>query len=400
MYIKTYNMFIPRFIFWGVLIPICTACVSGESEVDAVSETIHFSAQLQGIKNSTFFPEETTDSPEKGTYYLGYKENKIDVLNPIEIGEKGKVGDTGLYWAKVTKESDKGANFTLSNVSEDTDGNLVIPSDEDILWAGDTKWGGKLEFTLRHLMAQVVVDLSFVEGINSADVSSVSLTNMGTDILFDRTKGSVSTTPSDKEKKLLFDTTSNYYYAMLSPQERRDEMQLKVVMTNGDTYARKLPFAMTEELEEGNKQDVVLRFREGFVLHLTAKVTNSPDLSVLFTGATLVDWKKIGDSAVGVKPAGIYTTNELTDWATEYSRDRTKDNIHLQRYGVYDDTSSQWTFTLKVNITYPKVPTAPLITNFADKLENYNGATVKGVTQEEFMGLTSGGSVTPGMFVK
>lgn len=392
---KIYNKKTVRLMVWSLLIPLCGACVSEESEIDTFSEgTIRFSAQQMEMKGNL---ATNTTPADKGTYYLGYKENGENVLNPITIGDGGIVAETGLYWAKVTKDGDKGANFTLSNVGQGKEGNPVIPESRDILWAKDTKWGGKLQFILQHLMAQVKVELSFGDQINPADIKSVYLVNMGTDIQFDRVGGIVSTTPAKGETELTYIADAAHYYYLLPPQDRSEEMQLKVVTNKGKVYARKLPFAMSQDIGDGNREDIPLRLRSGYILHLEAKVTNNPDLTVFFTGATLVDWQKIGDSTIGVKPAGIYTSNELLEWATEYNISRDKDNIHLQRYGMYNEATSQWTFTLKRDITCSK-PATVIISSFVDQLEG--SAKVTGVKQGELLTLGAGGSVAENIFDK
>lgn len=378
---------------WGWLIPLCTACVSEESEIDRMSPegVICFSSQLQIMKGAA--PVAANEAPTPGEYYLGYRENKQPAIKSVTIGKDGDVTTTGYYWSTVSPDEGKTneATFTLSNI-KDKETELA---NKDILWANDIKWGGNLKFILNHLMSQVRVELTLDAEVGT--IQKVMLTHMGIEVNFDRTAGEVTTVPSTNSIELTLDATGKYYYAYLPPQfrDKQDRMQLKVVTDKG-AYARKLPFAMSQDIGGGIREDIPLEFRKGYVLTLEANVTNTPDLTVLFTGATLKDWQNVGTSTIPAKPAGIYTEKDLIEWAKAYQRGKEETNFQLEKYGTY--SGGQWTFTLIHSVTVTSVPASPYITDFRDKLMRRGSAIIKGVTQAQFMTVTSPGTVDSDIF--
>lgn len=347
--------------------------------------------------------------PADGAYYLGYQTEVGNVVtSPVQSVSltNGTLGETGLYWANITAEASGGtAYFTLSNVGENEQKEMVFPEKNDILWGNCSAWMKALEFVLSHRMAAVRVELD-TELAPGATISRVSLCAVRSGFAFDRATGEVS--PSGDGAEMQLEAASGDAFTgwstLLPPQARTDAMELKVVVSDAGAqkvYKRKLPYSMIEAIGASESQSIPLVFRAGYRLLLTAKVTDNTDYTVFFTGATLVDWEYKGSHGVVAKPAGIYTETELKDWTLKYNAyqaDKSEKNRKaLLRYGV--ENAGNWTFTLSRNIQVADKKNLTPVAAFYDTLERLNNYRIQGITQGELItDLKPGASVAAGIF--
>lgn len=347
--------------------------------------------------------------PADGAYYLGYRTEVGNKLtSPVQSVTltNGTLGETGLYWANITQEASGGtAYFTLSNVGENDQKEMLFPEKNDILWGNCSAWMKELEFVLSHRMAAVRVELDS-DLAPGATLSRVSLCAVQEKFGFDRASGEA--TPAGDPAEMLLEATSGSsasgWTTLLPPQARTDAMELKVTVADGGqekVYKRKLPYSMIEAIGAAESQSIPLAFRAGYRLVLTAKVTDNTDYTVFFTGATLVDWEYKGSHGVVAKPAGIYTETELKDWTVKYNAyqaDKSEKNRKaLLRYGV--ENAGSWTFTLSRNITVADKTNLTPVAAFYDTLERLNNYRIQGITQGELITeLKPGASVTAGIF--
>lgn len=390
MKIKNY---ITGLIVSVLLLPGCTSeTIDGP---DGNSDEVRFTATLDP---NAFTTKATTAAPA-GTYYMGYKTGKDTVSAVTVEGDAGKVSGTGIYWMNIALETDNKSFFTLSNVKRKEDKDS-IPADRDILWASDKKSKGtKLSFNLNHLMAQVRVTIETPKDWNET-IRTVSLENMQNDIAFDRTAGTANAAGNMTEITLPPVSGTDYYGLILPPQGRTDTMALKVTTREGKSYKRALPFSMDEKTDDGKWAGIPLKFRAGYILELTAEITNKLDYTILFTGATLQDWKYIGTSTIPARPAGIYTAGDLDRWISDYNEVKTdpEKSYKLKKYGNETDKAPRWTFYLRRDIDASSVK--GVITDFTDILtqETSGEYHIKNKPQDDLLKLGTNGEVTNGVF--
>lgn len=377
---------IGRLIFCSLLMLLMSSCEWEEKLLEggiASDKMIQLSVSMQ--ENTV---TKADSHPAKGTYFLSYKEDKAPVIKDIEVGTNGVVLNTGFYWINVTADEagKNGATFTLSNVT--ADGKLKqeneykdlneIATTADILWANDKKWGTELDFTLKHKMAQVKITFNVDASLT---IENVYLKSMGTGITFDRSTGEVTPKGTGDITLLPVKGKDNTYSVLLPPQGRDNTMQLFVKTTDGKSFARTLPTAMSQPIDptkpDAGREDVPLSFKSGHLLELTAGINDNQDLTILFTGATLEEWTFIQNAIVPARPSGIYTASDLDEWAKAYNAGNTFTNYKLNKYGEYKD--DKWTFTLKRNIT-AKSETTP-ITSFSDELVGESSCQIDGITK-------------------
>lgn len=370
----------------------------GVLRIASVAETLYST----GTSASTLIPAD-------GAYYLGYRTEVGNVVTwPVQSVTltNGTLGETGLYWANITPDASGGtAYFTLSNVGENEQKEMLFPEKNDILWGDCSAWMKELEFVLSHRMAAVRVELDSDLSPGAA-IGRVSLCAVREKFGFDRASGQV--TPAGDPAEMLLDATSDAsassWATLLPPQARTDAMELKVTVSDGGhekVYKRKLPYSMIEAIGAAESQSIPLVFRAGYRLLLTAKVTDNTDYTVFFTGATLVDWQYKGSHGVVAKPAGIYTETELKDWTVKYNAyqaDKSEKNRKaLLRYGV--ESGGSWTFTLSRNIQVADKKNLTPVTAFYDKLERLNNYRIQGIAHDELITeLKPGASVATGIF--
>lgn len=393
---------IHKLLLYGLCMFLLPSCESNEVLLEKeISPDAMIN--LSVTKQETITKE--SEYADAGTYYLGYKENKEPVIKSVEVATGGTVSKTGFYWINVTADEvgKSGATFTLSNVTADgklkVDGNYKllneIANKADILWASDKKWGQVLDFTLQHKMAQVKVTFTVGENIT---IEKVSLKKMGTGINFDRSKGEV--TPLKEDEIFLSKVGESDTYAVLLPPQKRTDDMLLFVQTDRGKFSRTLPVAMSQPIDpskpDGPREDVPLSFKSGHVLELTAGIKGSQDLTILFTGATLVNWIDKGNAIVPAKPCGIYTAAELNEWAETYNANHEGTNYKLLKYGIY--ANDKWTFYLRRSIK-AKEETTPIDKDFADNLICIvNTYQISGITKEKLFTGTITGNVSNDLF--
>ena len=347
-----------------------------------------------------------------GEFFLGYKSSAgQEQLHDLTLSDGAIVGaimsgtsyESGLYWVNVAKNSPDNTKsfFTLSNVDENESGNMVFPTDKNILWGSYTAWQQPLKFALSHRMAQVKVILTLSI---SANVNAVSISAIKQAYTFDREIGVVTAADPATELMLTKNDADGSWEMLLPPQNRTDQMELKVVMSNGKTYKRKLPYSMDQSLGGGNWESIPLVFRQGHILELTATVTENIDYTIFLTGATLKEWIYIGNQSSVVKPAGIYTETELNDWTKKYNSyigDKSENNHKaLLRYGVYTSGGNpEWDFIISRNINVTNPGSLTPITIFNDKLSKLNNYKITGISASALITAQgTGASVDPAIF--
>lgn len=407
----------------GLFVLLCAACSSEELDENN-NHADNEAVRITSISEITRATQEKLAPPD-GTYYLGYKTTKagderiFESLQPVKVAS-GQITnkETGLYWASISREKENNkADFTLSNVNGVNTEEMEFPDNKDILWGKCSEWMKELKFTLSHQMAEVQVNLTstFTEGVT---IKEVKIKAIKQDFSFNRETGEVI--PNEKEGTDLIlteindtkeDATTTKFSAILPPQERTNEMELEITTSNNETYSRTLPYSMIEDIpgQSGQSQSVVLKFKAGHRLLLTANVTNNIDYTIFFTGATLKDWKYMNSHAIVAKPAGIYTFTELKDWTVKYNA-YYKENISdtekekcrkaLLRYGTPPASGGdKWTFTISRDIT-ATTDGLTRITSFTDKLTNVNSYKITGINQSDLMQTVTGGTITDGIFEK
>lgn len=386
---------------------ICAACSSEFSETET-EELSGKTVQITSVHKEAVTKSDNPLLPPDDTYYLGYKTTVESTVNakihPLTINSgviEGTTGkddryDSGLYWANVTKEAPGTAKFTLSNMEEKPD-DTVYADEKDVLWDSREAWMAPLTFTLSHRMAQVSVELTSTLG-DDVTIKSVSITSVKQSYKFLRESGTVEATASGTSLSLSKDddTGKEVWSALLPPQDRDDNMALTVVISTGQTYSRKLPYSMIQNTGGNDTESIVLKFRQGYILNLTANITDDIDYTIFFTGATLENWLYKGEHSVVAKPAGIYTESELKDWVTKYNayqeNKSEKNREALLRYGTYKaDETPQWTFTISRNIVVTTPDKFAKITKFYDKLERLNNYTIN-MSKDQLIGSVGSGA--------
>lgn len=408
--IKSFPFRLGHLAFAEICICLLSACQSIETEIEEADLTpsVYLSATLE----EEAITKATPLYPPKGTYYLGYQETKksdgtpneegLLTVSPLYVGEMGVISDdestppegsdgsykTKYYWINIKQNDGSNADLTLSNVGRDKDTDL-FPADNDILWGKQTVWLKPLPFVLSHRMAQVRVYLEIDKtDINQTapTISTVSMNYVRDQFTFSRTDGVVTASEGSAEKELSKSTdasSKDYYGSILPPQERINEgkvLQLQVTTDDGKTYVGNLPYGMSQFITGSTteREDVPLQLKAGHILELTATITDNTDYTVLFTYATLVDWKYIKTVRVAAKPAGLYLASELEACITEYNKNSEATNVKLLKYGVYED--STWKFTLQrsiaaTSIMGPFKDSAPTLTQTAAGTYKITGKT-------------------------
>ena len=385
---------------------LCFSCSSDKSDPGMPEAQ---SVRLAPVQEGTM--TRASQTPPDGNYYLEYTSGSstamlhdLALVDGVIQGETpGAPFESGLYWVNIQKEAENKATFTLSNMS-DAESGVTLFGEKDILWSTNTvAWGtaAGVAFELQHRMAQVVVEFTFDE-IVADEVDKVSLLAMQTSYTFTRADGTVTPVEAPVELELTRVTGTDNWSALLPPQARTNDMTLRVE-SDTKAYQRPLPYNMSEDLGGGNSQSIPLAFRSGYILALTAGVTNNIDYKIHFSGATLKNWQYLGSNSVVAKPAGLYTESELNDWATKYNAYRTaiggadeqKAFNALLRYGEY--ASSQWTFTVRRKIAVANPDALTKITNFVDKLDQADVSYTINIDQADLI-TNSTGTIPAGLF--
>lgn len=390
-------MKIKNYITGGIvsmlLLPGCTNEIAVTP--DTSNGEVLFTATLD---DGAFATKATPTAAPAGTYYLGYTTSKDTVSAVTVTGSEGAVSGTGIYWMNVALTNNNKSAFSLSNVKRENDQD-IIPEDRDILWAkSEKKKGEKLDFTLKHLMAQTKVTIKVPDNWED-NITEVSLVNMQNDIKFDRKAGKADAA-GDKTTITLSPLADGKYGSILPPQDRQDKMVLKVETEQGKIYQRPLPGSMDELTEGGTWAGITLRFRAGYILEITAEIKESLDFTIFFTGATLQDWNYIGTSTIPARPVGIYTPGDLKQWIEDYNavKKGTKESYVLNKYGALSE--GKWTFYLRRNIDASSIDGAVKIADFTDTLTQQSSGTYKisGKSQSDLLTIGTNGTVADNIF--
>lgn len=298
-----------------------------------------------------------------GNYLFGWKSkaNK-DILTSVFVQNDGTIGKIGVYWENITGN----ATLTLSNTGNfTTEDNQTEPI--DILWGkkdNQNSTNSALQFTLNHKMAQAKIELTIPNGWT---ITSIQMTDLKKQYTFSNLTGKLeavgelTTIDIDKDTRTV----------MLPPQNKDNNSRLTVTATDNDgkerTFSHKLPYAMAQNPNGGNQwEDVILKFREGYILKIAASITDGPNDEIHFTYATLTDWSPKTESTISVRPAGIYTVNDWNEFAKIYNENPAETNVRLNKYGTY--SSNKWVFTIQRDINMTDKEVTPL-TRFSGTLK-------------------------------
>lgn len=360
-----------KHLLWGSMALGFISSCSQETETEHFDNDTRVSIVSAYVQTRAIEPEYV--QPDNGTYYLKYKK-KESQPTPGELtviftdGIFEKLGKTDILWSSV--KTDNG--FTLSN-SQDIISAVQIGHEGDNGIKDDIIWGqikpatsNELSFTLSHRMAKVLVS---VEHPNGWVVKEVYLEGLNPMYKFNNEDGTVTAeTPSTATKLVLTSPKDDSSYESLLPPQGRNGvggapgvLVVKVTKTgegSPTTYKNILPYAMREEISSGQWSDVVLAFKAGHILHLTATIKENDDHNIYFTYATLTDWTDKNGGTISVRPAGIYLLNDLQKLITAWNADP-KDETKLRKYG--SKTEGKWTFTLRRDIDATSISSSSFI---------------------------------------
>lgn len=296
-----------------------------------------------------------TSTAPTGNYLFGWKSKaKKDILTSVFVQNDGTIGKIGVYWENIIDN----ATLTLSNVGNFTEkDNQTEPI--DILWGkkdNQNLTNSALQFTLNHKMAQAKIELTIPNGWT---ITSIQMTDLKKQYTFSNLTGKLeavgelTTIDIDKDTRTV----------MLPPQNKDNNSRLTVTATDKDgkerTFSHKLPYAMAQNPSGGNQwEDVILKFREGYILKIAASITDGPNDEIHFTYATLTDWSSKTESTISVRPAGIYTVGDWNKLAETHNADSGNTNVRLNKYGTY--SSGQWVFTIQQDINMTDKEVTPL----------------------------------------
>lgn len=345
-----------KHLLWGSMALGFISSCSQETETEHFDNDTPVSIISAYVQTRAINPEYVPLG--NGTYYLNYqvtsptsqsKELKVTFTDGIFE----KLGKTDILWSSVNTDN----GFTLSN-SQDIKSAVQIGHENDNNIKDDIIWGQikpatsyELSFTLSHRMAKVQVSVEHPDGWT---VNEVCLEGLSPKYTFKNENGTVTAEDPDQATNLILTSpeADSPYESLLPPQERNGKgsdpgvLVVKVTKTGEDkptTYKNILPYAMREEISSGQWSDVVLAFKAGHILNLTATIKGNNDHNIYFTYATLTDWTDKNGGIISVRPAGIYLPNDLEELIAAWNT-TPKDETKLRKYG--SKTEDKWTFTL------------------------------------------------------
>lgn len=368
-----------KHLLWGSMALGFISSCSQETETEHFDNDTRVSIVSAYVQNRAINPEYVPLG--NGTYYLNYQvtsptsqSEELEVTFTDGIFEK--LGKTDILWNNV--KTDNG--FTLSN-SQDIESAVKIGHEvnndikDDIIW-GQIKspTSNELSFTLSHRMAKVLVSVEHPDGWT---VNEVHLEGLSPMYKFKNEDGTVTAETPNQATDLILTSpkADSPYESLLPPQERNEKgsdpgvLVVKVTKTGENsptTYKNILPYAMREEISSGQWSDVVLAFKAGHILNLTATIKDNDDHNIYFTYATLTDWTDKNGGIISVRPAGIYLPNDLQELIAAWNT-TPKDETKLRKYG--SKTGEKWTFTLRKDID----------------AKNISSSSFTGATTENFM---------------
>lgn len=352
-----------KHLLWGSMALGFISSCSKETETEHFDNDTRVSIVSAYVQTRAIEPEYV--QPGNGTYYLNYKkktsESKQELSIELTDGIFDKLGKTDILWDNVNKDN----GFTLSN-SQGIESAVQIGHEvnndikDDIIW-GQIKsaTSNELSFTLSHRMAKVLVSVKHPDGWT---VNKVHLEGLSPMYKFKNEDGTVTAETSNLATDLILTSpkADSPYESLLPPQGRNGNgsapgvLVVEVTKTregSPTTYKNILPYAMREEISSGQWSDVVLAFKAGHILNLTATIKENDDHNIYFTYATLTDWTDKDGGIISVRPAGIYLPNDLQELIAAWNTSP-KDETKLRKYG--SKTGDKWTFILQKNIDATK----------------------------------------------
>lgn len=341
----------------------------------------------------------TPEAAPAGNYLFGWvnaKDNRI--LTAVTVGTDGTItGTFSVYWENMKLPQ----TVIFSNSGEIKEADKKTEP-VDILWGkldNQNKTDNALSFVLDHRMAQAEVELTLKDDAASWKVNSIRLTQLKKQYTFSNENGLVAPVGDEGEINISLEKSevlkesggSVKGIVMLPPQDKANNTELVVVINDGSndhTFRRKLPYAMAQQIAQDQWEDIPLKFRAGYKLHITAGITGTSNNEIQFTYATLVDWDRKDTGTASARPAGLYTFNDWQTFAGIYNTpDDSKREVRLARYGTKNSDGS-WTFIVQRDIDMTdKIPTP--LSNMAtnDKLTATSQYKIKGTTAND-LGVT------------
>lgn len=331
-------------------------------------------------------PRAANEKAPEGGYYFGWTSTKGQVnYTPVRVEKDGTIENSGkinAYWDNINRNKELTFSNSLDIEEEDNKQEKI-----DILWGKTTVISGNnISFTLQHKMAKAQVELTIPE---KWTVKSIRLTELKQQYTFSNSNGNVIANGNNGvieiDEFTTSTTTPTTGATLLPPQDKGENSELEVIINDGSndrTFHRKFPTAMAEEISDGKWQDILLKFRAGYILRLEATVTDNSDNEIHFTYATLEKWVNKGNGTISVRPEGIYTIADWNAFATAYTDP--KDEIRLKKYG--SNTNGSWEFTLQRALDFSKVSSTVIPANLTgnDKLKAKDDkCTITGKTAEE-----------------
>lgn len=357
------------------------------SDVDNYADNNNITPQVSLASVNVQVPRAANQNAPEGGYYFGWTSTKEQVnYTPVRIEENGTIENSGkinAYWDNINRKKELTFSNSLDIKEEENKQDPI-----DILWGKTTiASGNDISFTLQHKMAKAQVELTIPE---TWTVKSIRLTELKRQYTFSNSNGNVIANGNygviKIDKFTTSTTTSTTGATLLPPQDKGENSELEVIINDGSnerTFHRKLPTAMAEEIGEGKWQDILLRFRAGYMLRLEATVTDNSDNEIHFTYATLEKWVDKGNGTISARPAGIYTIADWNAFATAYNT-TPKDEIRLLKYG--SKTTEVWEFTLQRALDFNKASGEVVPANLtgSDKLKAKNDkCTITGKTAQD-----------------
>lgn len=357
------------------------------SDVDNYADNNNITPQVSLASVNVQVPRAANQNAPEGGYYFGWTSTKEQVnYTPVRIEENGTIENSGkinAYWDNINRKKELTFSNSLDIKEEENKQDPI-----DILWGKTTiASGNDISFTLQHKMAKAQVELTIPE---TWTVKSIRLTELKRQYTFSNSNGNVIANGNNGAIEIdnftTSTTTSTTGATLLPPQDKGENSELEVIINDGSndrTFHRKLPTAMAEEISEGKWQDILLRFRAGYMLRLEATVTDNSDNEIHFTYATLEKWVDKGNGTISARPAGIYTIADWNAFATAYNT-TPKDEISLLKYG--SKTTGAWEFTLQRALDFSKASGEVVPANLtgSDKLKAKNDkCTITGKTAQD-----------------
>ncbi len=349
-----------KHLLWGSMALGFISSCSQETETELLKDDTQVSIVSAFVQTRGIDPEYVT--PDNGQYYLNYQENnqtpssqELQIILTDGIFEK--LGKTDILWNSVKTNN----GFTLSN-SQAIQSSVQIGHKDNNAIKDDIIWGQikpatsyELSFTLSHRMAKVQVSVEHPDGWTVNEVRLEGLSPMYT---FKNEDGTVTAENPNQATNLALTSSEagSPYESLLPPQGRNGKGSAPGVLvvqvtkageSTATTYKSILPYAMREEISTGQWSDVVLAFKAGHILNLTATIKDNDDHNIHFTYATLTDWIKKNGGIISVRPAGIYLPSDLQGLITAWNTSP-QDDTKLKKYG--EKTGDKWEFTLRRDI--------------------------------------------------